>query len=162
MSMQRSDIPGTGTTSPIIHLWYAMGLGLIIPYPTGIRYSNQTGGFACWHPELEGMYLPLGNDLDEANVLMGAAVELMVYAVGEKWAGTGAHAGLDVEDADHIDAILARGYLGYAMRVDRTRLRESHEAWVWVELLQDPRYQWVIDGFDPWPSHAILTWPNSD
>jgi len=33
---------------PIIKLWNAVGLGLIINHPTGIYISNQTGGTARW------------------------------------------------------------------------------------------------------------------
>lgn len=34
--------------------------GLIIPYPTGVRWSNQAGGIQCTHPSCEGFYVPLG------------------------------------------------------------------------------------------------------
>src|SRR4029079_9728700 len=35
-------------------------LGLIVKAATNVIYTNQTGGFACWHPEVEGFLVPLG------------------------------------------------------------------------------------------------------
>jgi len=32
---------------PIIRLWQLHGIGLIITHPSGVMYSNQTGGYAC-------------------------------------------------------------------------------------------------------------------
>src|SRR6478735_2795556 len=47
---------------PTIELWESVGLGLIVEMPSGVLYSNQTGGFSCLHPSAEGVFLPLGND----------------------------------------------------------------------------------------------------
>src|SRR5260370_13995048 len=44
---------------PLIDLNEYDGLGLIVQWPTGVRYSNQTGGGSVHHPELEGMFVPL-------------------------------------------------------------------------------------------------------
>jgi hypothetical protein len=33
--------------------------GLIILYPTGIYYTDQTAGIACDHPEAEGFLMPI-------------------------------------------------------------------------------------------------------
>ncbi|EMN00850.1 hypothetical protein LEP1GSC021_4612 [Leptospira noguchii str. 1993005606] len=44
---------------PIIRLWGMENIGLIIEYQTGIIYSNQTGGYACLQPEVEGFLVPL-------------------------------------------------------------------------------------------------------
>jgi hypothetical protein len=52
-------------TPPKIRLWDGAGLGVIISSPTGVLYSNQTGGFSCLHPELEGAYIPLNTDAGE-------------------------------------------------------------------------------------------------
>jgi hypothetical protein len=51
---------------PIIRLWQLTGLGLIIAHPSGVIYSNQTGGYACDHRELEGVFVPLTDpDVDQ-------------------------------------------------------------------------------------------------
>ena len=47
---------------PTIELWESVGLGLIVEMPSGVLYSNQTGGFSCLHPAIEGVFLPLRND----------------------------------------------------------------------------------------------------
>ena len=39
---------------PVIRLGQLDGLGLIITHPSGVLYANQTGGYACHHPEMEG------------------------------------------------------------------------------------------------------------
>lgn len=47
-----------------IELW-GMGdpfLGVIVPAPTGIVWTNQTGGMCCAHPELEGFLVPLAGE----------------------------------------------------------------------------------------------------
>ena len=41
-----------------------MGAGLIVPKNTGVIYTNQTDGYACDHPTLEGVFIPLSNDYD--------------------------------------------------------------------------------------------------
>jgi len=35
-------------------------LHLIVAHPTGVRYSNQCGGYLCAHPCVEGFLIPLG------------------------------------------------------------------------------------------------------
>jgi hypothetical protein len=45
--------------TPLIRLWNTGGIGLILLYPSGIWYTNQTGGYSCFHPEVEGMFVPL-------------------------------------------------------------------------------------------------------
>ena len=89
---------------PMIKLWESVGLGLIIEMPTGILYSNQTGGFSCLQPSLEGTFLPLRNDHSFWE-LMSPERELREYFEGPKHGGTGATSGLDTEDADAVDGV---------------------------------------------------------
>jgi hypothetical protein len=43
-----------------VELWAVDDLfGVIIPALTGIIWSNQVGGTACDHPEVEGIFVPL-------------------------------------------------------------------------------------------------------
>lgn len=46
-----------------IQLWSVSDdfLGMIVPMPTGITWSNQTGGVSCSHPSIEGLFVPLEN-----------------------------------------------------------------------------------------------------
>ena len=48
-----------------IDLYESVGLGLIICCDSSVIYSNQTGGSACLHPEIEGVFIPLRNDYTE-------------------------------------------------------------------------------------------------
>lgn len=43
-----------------IELWQQYNFcGVIIPFASGIEWTNQVGGTACMHPVVEGIYLPL-------------------------------------------------------------------------------------------------------
>jgi hypothetical protein len=149
-------------TRPIIHLWDAVGLGLILEYPSGILYSNQAGGYSCLHPLLEGMYIPVGNDVAADGSLISPETDLYQYFVGPKWQGTGATSGLDQADADYIDALLAHYRLSAMLRVDRDRISASCEAWVWVEVHDDELPLGILRGAGPYPRRGVITWSNSD
>jgi len=89
--------------SRIIELWESVGLGLIIEYSSGIIYSNQTGGTSTLHPELEGVYVPLRNDVEVKDPkLVSPQNALLKYFEEPKHRGTGATSGLDLVDADFI------------------------------------------------------------
>ena len=80
-------------------------------------------------PGIEGALVPLGNDVAlERNALMSPQLALEAYFEGAKHHGSGATLGLDEEDADTIDGILADARIGYLLKVDRSRLRDSMEA----------------------------------
>ena len=143
-------------TAPTIRLWDGIGLGAIISFPTGVVYSNQTGGFSCLHPELEGAYVPLDADAGE---------KLYAYFEGPKHRGTGATGGLDAEDAGFIEMLLAERRLSAFISVDRSRLQESHEAWVWALVTCDGGDNVTTALFaelGPYPRPAVLTWDNTD
>jgi hypothetical protein len=149
---------------PVIELWEGVGLGLIIEWRSGILYSNQTGGTACLHPEVEGVFVPLRNDCErDSERLLSPEKDLLEYFEGPKHRGTGAIRGLDTDDADFITSIFARWHI-HELAVDRTRLRDSHEAWVHVvvdgELGGGDGLP--LKGFPRDSRKGILTWSNSD
>jgi hypothetical protein len=148
---------------PKVLLYEHVGLGLIVAFPSGVTYSNQAGGFACFQPELEGIFIPLRNDcLVEGNELLSPAVGLEEYFTGEKWRGAAMH-GIDEEDADFIDALLQSHRLSHCLKVDRTRLDESSEAWIHVEVGADEAGEIpIFSGLGPYPRYGVLTWQNSD
>lgn len=47
----------------VVELWRQNDnfVGVIIPYKSGVAYTNQCGGTACVHPEKEGIYIPLSS-----------------------------------------------------------------------------------------------------
>ncbi|HSJ76323.1 MAG TPA: DUF6210 family protein [Gemmatimonadales bacterium] len=149
---------------PVLEVWEGVGLGLIIEWPSGVLFSNQTGGTSTLHPELEGVFLPIRNDCErEGNRLLSPEDELLDYFEGPKHRGTGATRGLDAEDADFIGSVLLKWRLKQ-ITVDRSRLQESHEAWVHVLIHQkEGGFDGLpCRGFAPYPRRGVLTWSNSD
>ena len=126
-----------------------------MPSCSGVVFSNQAGGYSCLQPELEGIYVPVDDDFNDVET------KLLDYFTGEKHRGTGATRGLDDEDADRIDEILHSRHVPCPVAVDRQRLAESVEAWVFVRLRADEHPFPIIDGFQA-GSPAVLTWNNSD
>lgn len=105
----------------------------------------------------EGIYVPLGDTVVAgSHELIGLSPALEAYSVGPKWRGWNASS-IDAEDADVIDALLDAHARSWHVRVDRRRLRDSHEAWVFVHLETGSEHHDL-----PWPLEAILTWSNSD
>jgi len=89
--------------------------------------------------------------------------DLWDYFTGPHWKGTGATNGLQAEDADFIDGLLQKVSLFPTIQVDRSRLRDCHEAWVHVTISGDePCDPPLFGGFAPYPRPGILTWQNSD
>jgi len=149
---------------PLIELWEGVGLGLLIEWPSGILYSNQTGGTACLHPEVEGLFVPLRNDCErDGDRLLSPENDLLEYFEGPKHRGTGAIHGLDADDAEFITSVLAKWHL-HQIAVDHTRLSDSHEAWVHVVIdgEADRGDGLPLRGFPPHRLKGILTWSNSD
>jgi len=119
-------------------------LGLILKVPSGIFYTNQAGGYACEHPEIEGVFFPLPVKPGKAEL----------SALTRHFEGTWNH--ITESDADLVDRVLRKN--GHEkIRVDRTKVDQSFEAWVHVQVeggLDD------LIGFDT--CEAVLIWPNSD
>lgn len=147
-----------------MQLWDHVGLGLIVSWPTGVMFTNQTGGTSCLAPEIEGIFVPLRNYCTEKErVLISPENALWDYFTGPKHRGTGATSGLDDHDCDFIDNILKKADLFPTIRVDRSRQKQSHEAWVYVTISGDePCDPPIYEGFRPYPRQGILTWQNSD
>ncbi len=112
-------------------------------------------------PQAEGALIPLGCDYAEG---IKKEVVFHDYFIHGPWRGSGATTGLTEGDADFIDRTLGENpALGF-IRVDRERLRESHEAWVRVLVREDTpdKELSLFSGFGSLPLEAILTWQNSD
>ena len=110
---------------PLLPLYALNGPGLIILAPTGVAYLNQAGGYLCAQCVEEGAFVPL--DLYAVGLLpeLQRLLELVEH--------------LTPDHADALDALLARFPTTQSIRVDRTRLDDSMEAWVYVDLPPDSR-----------------------
>jgi Family of unknown function (DUF6210) len=151
-------------TNPIITLWGAQNIGLILLYPSGVRYENQAGGYMCLHPSEEGVYAPLYvHRIDQEAMLEDH------FFRSPKWGGC-CFDGIDHEDADVIDHILGLARETRHIKVDRSRLRDSCEAWIYVNVVTqaDGNEQNYTSDIPPYPAagfgecNGVLTWRNSD
>ncbi len=131
-------------------LYDMVGVGVVVALPTGVVYSNQTGGTACLQPELEGAFLPVNTQHPEGDP---EGLEARLAAV---FVGVG-H--FDDQMANRVDQVLSRFQETEGLRVDRSRGRNSHEAWIHVTIRQTPSGS--AQGMTG-PLSGVLTWPNSD
>ncbi|MCW1926251.1 DUF6210 family protein [Luteolibacter arcticus] len=136
---------------PLIRLWTMVGAGLIVPRPTGIVYTNQTDGTGCDHPELEGAFVPISNDYDHPSY--EDSLECALCRIfPEGWGSPSA------DTCDAVDRLLSGYRATTGIRVDRSRMEDSREAWLWVTITEHPDHDFL--GFGE--CSAVLTWPNSD
>lgn len=146
---------------PVITIYDTVGTGIIIAFPTGIIVSNQTGGTACLHPKIEGIYLPLANDYNEKSYgFISPEIALNNYFNGDTYQGTGTTEGIDGTDAKAINAILEKTGLGSSIEVDMQKLAQSHEVWIRITIKNN--VSGLLNGFKTYPLHGVLTWNNND
>jgi hypothetical protein len=126
---------------------------LLIGCPSGVVYQNQVGGVVCWQAEIEGILSPLDVEPDGVRRIMQCA-----YPSGRE--------GITREVADAIDAILSNGAATRFLKVDRSRLDRSWEAWVYVLVDSPGVASGDVPKFSPVQGFGqvggVLTWPNSD
>ena len=131
-----------------ILLWDSEGVLAIILERSGIVYTNQTGGHACCHPEEEGILIPFNNDYP-----LDSPEERLEYRLSNLLENAQY---LTKKTADLVDSVLIDCRFEN-VRVDRSRLKESQEAWVYIEVNGELDF---VDGFKNFK--AVLTWNNSD
>jgi hypothetical protein len=133
-----------------VTLWNVEGVVAIVLESSGVIYSNQTCGHACMQPEEEGVLVPFNDDppLDEPEKALWQRLRSILE-----------HAHYLTPDlADRVDTTLADQPDTRCARVDRSRLDDSHESWVYVDIAADASS--LLSGFGQ--AKAVLTWPNSD
>jgi hypothetical protein len=126
------------------------GAAAIVLEASGVVYSNQTCGNACAQPEAEGILVPF-NDASPLGQSEQAFWERLARILEN------AHY-LTPHLADQVDAELAADPDTRCATVDRSRLKDSHESWIYIDL--DGTASGLLSGFGR--SKAVLTWPNSD
>jgi hypothetical protein len=120
---------------PVISLYGLEGLALIVECPSGVLYTKQAGGTFCMHPIAEGVLVPLGSEC----------------RLQEKLAALFARQAIQLKPAhaDALDIILRMPEEPYVvtptffLEVDRGRLDESMEAWLYVTILACPEEHMV-------------------
>ena len=143
----------------IVRLYDHSGTALVVPHPTGIVYSNQAGGHACLQPELEGFCVPIGNDVGLAPKHDFRSPENDLFKYFGKLNSCGAS--LTEADAQRIESIMHNLPLWGGFTVDRARLNDSVESWVFVTINGNENSPIPVDGIT-YPVSAVLTWTNSD
>lgn len=128
-------------------------LGLIFLRLSGIYYSNQTGGVQTNHPYVEGVYVPLG----EVGPVFG---KLRKYC--EENLGYSHWTGISNEVAHSLDSLFKEDKLLSNLQVDRQRLNESEEAWIYVKVKEIRGDHKLISWSGLGDCDGVLTWPNSD
>ncbi len=143
----------TAEEVPVVYLGQLEGdLGMVIvEAPTGVKYKNQVGGIALWHPEVEGYGIPCRVPREALDIVF-------VEKLGR---GGMFGCGMPEKLADILDAIITKvaickvatsryDYLDdEEIRIDRERLQKADEAWLPVLLVSSCARGW-------------LTWENSD
>ena len=124
-------------------------LGLIIKATTGVRHTSQAAGFACEHPEVEGFFVPLRTRIGRPELATLCGIS------------RGAWQSLTEAEADALDRALHRHDIR-SIRVDRSMLTDSKEAWVHVVVsaADGDAVPLMIGSSDE--LRAILIWPNRD
>ena len=158
---------------PVIRLYELEELALIVECNSGVRYTTQAGGNYCLQPETEGALVPLGT---------GCAIEDSLAAF---YARENVPVGLSSAQADALDLILRTPVAPYAytptffLEVDRHRLADSMEAWLFVTIKECPEIwsfvEWNRNAQPELERHptrypcagfgrrsAVLVWTNSD
>lgn len=136
-------------------------VALIVCIDSSVIYENQVGGSACFSAEVEGVLASLYIPLEKSRLLVSLPFD------GEPF-------GLSEKAADTIDKILSSEVATNFLRIDRTKILQSMEAWVFVRI-ESPVGDFVASesvnrAFGGPPTHlfgfgecgGVLTWPNSD
>jgi hypothetical protein len=132
-----------------IELWNYDGIGFILLGSSGVIYSTQAGGFGCEHPEEEGWFFPVSDYLGGTRATEKLAMEFR-GSFGQILPG----------EADFLDDFFRARYGN--IKVDRSRLEHSREAWVYVVAPSDAKEP-IFKNVEGWKGrHAIFIWPNSD
>jgi hypothetical protein len=140
----------------VIQLW-AMEpdfFGVLVPMPTGIRWSNQVGGTCCYHPEVEGLYVPLPISMeDREDVLLDWGSHHDYQGEGlpriRSWLSVLTREGLDLDEAFEVRPTYPEGECW-------------GEAWVPVRIKEEIGEEWN-EFLAPFRGRdAFLIYPNSD
>ena len=138
----------------VIYLqWSEVSSGLIIKRRTGIGFSHQTGGYSCTASLQEGILIPL--------VIPQKMMEKLNEIFIGKYKGW-CNKGIQEEDADFLDSLFQE--FRFPVRVDRTLLQNSMEAWIHVDIVQiDEKSDEQFHGLVEFSGEkAVFIFENSD
>ncbi len=131
--------------------------GVIILRDSGVIYQNQTRGNTCKQRCAEGVLALISNPI----LMTGIPMQLYqcpIEAGLKKIDWDRSYSRVGITCADEIDALLQSNGSTKNISVDRTRLKESEEAWVYVKL--KPLGSSLYEGSGA--CDGVLVWSNSD
>lgn len=137
-----------------VRLWGLPDVVLIVRERSGIVYTNQVMGHACMQASAEGVLVPLAPDYP-IDARGRPAVDTLAERLGALLLNAPY---LTEKQAAAVDAILAEYPETRGTVVARSRLRESGEAWVFVDVNPGNASPLVDFGW----CAGVLTWLNSD
>lgn len=106
-------------------------VGLIVCFPTQVKYETQAGGMSCNHPEVEGAWVP-GFNFKERTPYMEKVHDILCF--GGSWSE---------EDLKKIEEAVSSEC--HYVRLDRERLDIMEEAWIPVVFV-GPADSWGAFG----------------
>lgn len=134
-----------------VRLWGLDGAAIIVPEKSGVKYTNQVGGTACLHKELEGVLIPINNDCLPENH------EELLESYLFRFFDNLDHI-FEKDDIENFNKLLWNFPETTSIRVDPTMVSESHEAWIHV-IVKENNFS-DFSGFGEFK--GVLTWANSD
>jgi hypothetical protein len=141
---------------PRILLYHLNQASLLILGKSGVIYQNQTCGVACAQRCEEGYLVPLA----DCFLVENAPIDTYQCPIEEGlrrmfW---GPVQGIDEETASDIDHLLQSSGWTRGLTVDRERMHESEEAWVYVKVAPSELAEYLGFGV----CNGVLVWHNSD
>ncbi len=110
----------------VVELFCTNGVALIIEHPTGIFYTQQCGGVACQHREVEGYCIPFsGND------------EWKKFC--EKTCEVGCFGGNLIKLESELPRLF---YFNDCVKIDRSRLHLGTEAF--IPVFYSGKKAWIM------------------
>ena len=130
-------------------------MGLIILQPSGAFSTPETGGIACYPELAAGVFVPLHEETDASQQGL-----LTAHFTGPKWNGS-CDDGIDEQTAEYVDYVFSLSPATNYLRVDRVRLDDCKEAWIYVRVREPSENSYPpISGFGD--CKGVFIWSNSD
>lgn len=133
-------------------MYQSEGVYAILLEASGVVYFNQTYGHICFQSQEEGILVPFNSDFPLEHPEQ--RLEQQFASLFEK------HHRFSEKLADKVDEILAFDCFTRCAKVDRRKLKQSHEAWIYV-IINNEAPNSPLSQFSE-QSEAVLTWQNSD
>ena len=135
-----------------VTLYNLSGVAAVVPMKTGVIFTNQVGGIACLHPELEGVLVPFNDDYEQEDYKLSLEYQLREIFTENGWGK------IIPKQANEIDALLKTFPDTSCAVVNRTKLEESYESWVWCNVVESEHC--CLENFGN--VEIVLTWCNND